>query len=79
MPDVVGNYPGERKYKDFWWRCQSCNEAAILGVELYQYHYSAGVREHCSKLASVLLGDVPALPGVNQAYVQVGTGRGAPQ
>ena len=28
---------------------------------------------------SVLLGEVPALPGVVQAYVQVGTGRGAPR
>ena len=31
------------------------------------------------KTRSVLLGEVPALPGVVQAYVQVGTGRGAPR
>ena len=31
------------------------------------------------KTLSVLLGEVPALPGVVQAYVQVGTGREAPQ
>ena len=30
------------------------------------------------KTPSVLLGDVPTLPGVDEAYVQVGTGRGAP-
>ena len=31
------------------------------------------------KTPSVLLGDVPTLPGVDEAYVQVGTGRGAPR
>ena len=31
------------------------------------------------KTRSILLGEVPALPGVVQAYDQVGTGRGAPR
>ena len=43
-------------------------------IQLCLYYYLAGFKQHCSKL-----GEVPALPGVVQAYVQVGTGRGAPR